>query len=87
MGRRRLGGFYWCVICSSHSNNDFFNLLYSVSDSIVFLRIPEDKHNSARILQELSDQISTMHKTLNQYLLSCKERRLKLTKDGYSCKR
>jgi wobble nucleotide-excising tRNase len=46
-----------------------------------------NKHNSARILQELSDQISTMGKTLNQYLLSCKERRLKLTKDGYSCKR
>ena len=39
-----------------------------------------NKHNSARILQELSDQIATMRKTLDQYQLSCKEQRLELTK-------
>jgi hypothetical protein len=36
--------------------------------------IEADKHNSARILQELSDQIATMRKTLDQYQLSCKEK-------------
>jgi hypothetical protein len=41
--------------------------------------IEADKHNSARILQELSDQIATMRKTLDQYQLSCKEQRLELT--------
>jgi hypothetical protein len=39
-----------------------------------------NKHNSARILQEISDQIATMRKTLDQYQLSCKEERLELTK-------
>jgi hypothetical protein len=39
-----------------------------------------NKHNSARILQEISDQIATMRKTLDQYQLSCKEQRLELTK-------
>jgi hypothetical protein len=42
--------------------------------------IEADKHNSARILQEISDQIATMCKTLDQYQLSCKEERLELTK-------
>ena len=42
--------------------------------------IEADKHNSARILQEISDQIATMRKTLDQYQLSCKEERLELTK-------
>ena len=42
--------------------------------------IEANKHNSARILQELSDQIATMRKTLDQYQLSCKEQRLELTK-------
>ena len=39
-----------------------------------------NKHNSARILQEISNQIATMRKTLDQYQLSCKEERLELTK-------
>jgi len=39
-----------------------------------------NKHNSARILQDLSDQIATIRKTLDQYQLSCKEQRLELTK-------
>jgi hypothetical protein len=39
-----------------------------------------EKRNSARIYQELSDQIATMRKTLDQYQLSCKEERLELTK-------
>ena len=42
--------------------------------------IEAEKHNSARILQELSDQITTMRKTLDQYQLSCKEERLELTR-------
>jgi hypothetical protein len=39
-----------------------------------------NKHNSARVLQELRDQIATMRKTLDQYQLSCKEQRLELSK-------
>ena len=39
-----------------------------------------NKHNSARILQDLSDQIATMRKTLDQYQSSCNEQRLELTK-------
>jgi chromosome segregation ATPase len=39
-----------------------------------------EKGNSARILQELNDQIATMRKTLDRYQLSCKEQRLELTK-------
>jgi hypothetical protein len=42
--------------------------------------IEADKHNSARILQEISDQIATMRKTLDQYQLSCKEERLEISK-------
>jgi hypothetical protein len=42
--------------------------------------IEANTHNSARILQDLSDQIATMRKTLDQYELSCKEQRLELTK-------
>jgi hypothetical protein len=42
--------------------------------------IEAEKHNSARILQDLSDQMTTMRKTLDQYKLSCKEQRLELTK-------
>ena len=42
------------------------------------------KHNSARLLQEISDQIATMRKTLDQYQLSCKEQRLELTKIQYA---
>jgi hypothetical protein len=42
--------------------------------------IEANKQNSARILQELSDQIATMRKTLDQYELSCKEQRLESTK-------
>ena len=42
--------------------------------------IEAEKQNSARLLQELSDQIATMRKTLDQYELSCKEQRLELTK-------
>jgi hypothetical protein len=42
--------------------------------------IEAEKHNSARILQGLSDQIATTRKTLDQYQLSCKEERLELTK-------
>ena len=37
--------------------------------------IEAEKHSSARILQEISDQIATMRKTLDQYQLSCKEQR------------
>jgi hypothetical protein len=36
--------------------------------------IEAEKRNSARILQELSDQIATTRKTLDQYELSCKEK-------------
>jgi hypothetical protein len=39
-----------------------------------------NKHNSARILQEISDQIATTRKTLDHYKLSCKEQRLESTK-------
>ena len=42
--------------------------------------IEAEKGNSARLLQELSDQIANMRKTLDQYKLSCKEQRLELTK-------
>jgi DNA-binding CsgD family transcriptional regulator len=42
--------------------------------------IEAEIQNSARILQEISDQIATMRKTLDQYQLSCKEERLELTK-------
>jgi hypothetical protein len=42
--------------------------------------IEANKRNSARILQEISDQIATMRKTLDQYQLSCKEQRLELSK-------
>jgi hypothetical protein len=41
--------------------------------------IEAEKQNSARLLQELSDQIATMRKTLDQYQLSYKEQRLELT--------
>ena len=37
-----------------------------------------DKRNSTIILQELSDHISTTRNTLEQYELSCKERRLEM---------
>jgi hypothetical protein len=37
-------------------------------------------HNSARTLQELSDLISTTRDNLEQYELSCKERRLEIKK-------
>jgi hypothetical protein len=43
------------------------------------------KQNSATILQELSDQVAIMCKTLDQYELPCKEQRLELTK--LHCKR
>ena len=39
-----------------------------------------EKGNSARTFQQLTDRISTMHKTLDQHQLSCKEQRLELTK-------
>ena len=39
-----------------------------------------EKRNSARIFQELSDQIATLHKRLDQYQSSCREQRLELTK-------
>jgi chromosome segregation ATPase len=42
--------------------------------------IEAEIQNSARLLQELSDQIATMRKTLDQYQLSCKEQRLDLTR-------
>jgi hypothetical protein len=42
--------------------------------------IEAEKQNSTIIFQELTDQISTMRKTLDQYQLSCKEERLELTK-------
>jgi hypothetical protein len=42
--------------------------------------IEAEKYNSARLLQEISDQITTMRKTLDQHQLSCKEQRLELTK-------
>ena len=37
-------------------------------------------HNSARTLQELSDLISTIRNTLQQYESDCEEKRLKMTK-------
>jgi hypothetical protein len=42
--------------------------------------IEAEKQNSARLIQELTDQISTMRKILDQHQLSCKEQRLGLTK-------
>jgi hypothetical protein len=42
--------------------------------------IEAEKYNSARLLQEISDQITTMRKTLDQHQLSCKEQSLELTK-------
>jgi competence protein ComGF len=51
-----------------------------VKDSKEKYDLEANKHNSARILQEISDQIATMRKTLDQYQLSCKEERLELTK-------
>ena len=52
----------------------------NVKDSKEKYDLEANKHNSARILQEISDQIATMRKTLDQYELSCKEERLELTK-------
>jgi type II secretory pathway component GspD/PulD (secretin) len=37
-------------------------------------------HNSVRTLQELSDLISTIRNTLQQYESDCEEKRLKMTK-------